>query len=176
MKFLELPYNASFVYAMAQRRKTYNSWELATNKSEGQLSKMLQMENKKIKHSSRSVPVNIKPNGLVEIRMFASTLNQESFMKNLEFVDAFWNWSKETSFNTTYQAFLKWLCSTSQHFTIYHNLLNYLTEDKFGCKQGPPVHNEWKDTIVLRPYGQLTLFDLTPNVYQSDLEDRNDVL
>ncbi len=177
MKFLANQENQSFIFAIAQRRIIYRGQHIGNRlKNDLQIAKLTAVHNKKLICSDdfHYAPIRLKDNGCMEIRIFNSTLNQESFLKNLEFVDAFNHWCKETAFSVDYIQFLKWLASHYKHERIYANLLSYLHKDKFGCKHGPPVCNVWKDLIQARPLGQLVLFE--PTAATEGLEDRLDVL
>jgi hypothetical protein len=104
--------------------------------------------------------------------MFASTLNQESFLKNIEFIDSFHHWCKETSFSVHHKDYLMWLFKSQAHERRYPNLIQYVQRKKFGCKNGAPVVNRWKKYIIQKPLGQLDLFNETIHA----IEDRADVL
>jgi hypothetical protein len=88
---------------------------------------------------------------LVEVRMFRSTLNQESFLKNLEFIDAFLAWTKETGWSVNYIDFLAWLGTKPHHYSRYANLLSYLSKDKFSLWDASrPLVNPWKEKVRQR--------------------------
>jgi hypothetical protein len=174
MKFLELRSNSDFVFALAQRRSLYRGAPLAGNLTAPKIATLALLTNKKLYASEHYGPVFLKENNLMEIRIFNSTLNQESFLKNLEFVDAFRKWCQETAFTLDYTKFVQWLTGHYSHEKRYPNLLSYLCKDQFGCKHSAPVINRWKNLIQARPLGQLDLFELTAEA--EGLEDRADVL
>lgn len=169
MKFLELETNKEFVYAIAQRRRLYRGWNLAKHPNP-KIANLTLIKDKRLSASEHYSPVYLKSNNLMEIRIFNSTLNQESFLKNLEFVDSFRKWCNETAFTLDYTKFLQWLGSHYSHEKRYPNLLSYLGKPTFGCKHGRPVINTWSSLLVSRPLGQLTLFEPTAEV--EGLEDQ----
>jgi hypothetical protein len=111
--------------------------------------------------------------------MFASTLNTGSFLKNLEFIDAFHRWCKETPYSTYYGHFISWL--NDQNPSRYPNLMLYLSHDKFACKQVGVIKNEWKHLLKYNLLGQINLFpntikteDSIRPISDTELEDRNE--
>ncbi len=170
LKFSEALSNQNFIYAIAQRRNLYGGKDIARH-SNPQLKEVAVIQEKKLHSTERAQSVYIKGNGLVEIRMFASTLNQESFLKNIEFVSSFHQWCKETAFSVDYRMYLKWLFNSYAHEKMYPNLWNYVQKKKFGCKNGAPVINEWQDCLKHRPLGQLDLFGQTVNDITEDRQE-----
>lgn len=172
-KFLNTRDNKDLIIAIAQRKTIYGGHALGC--STNQLNQLLVMEKKGIKNSGRST-VHIKA-GIphVELRMFQSTLNHTSFMKNLEFIDAFHKWVKETPFNITQEAFLQWLHKTPLQYR-YPHLLAYLGKLHFPCKYHKPWNNPWVNTFQNK--GQQPLFNFTPiqQIEVDSLEDEADVL
>jgi hypothetical protein len=167
MKFVESQENQQFIYAIAQRRGLYGGATVA-GYHKPKITELATIENKKLKSSSRGSAVHLKQNDLVEIRMFASTLNPESFLKNIEFVDSFWHWCKETSYSVFFGDYLKWLFNHHTHEKRYPNLIQYVQRKKFGCKHGPAVINTWQQYLVTKSLGQLNLF----NEIEPAIEDR----
>ena len=140
--FSEYDKNSEFMDIISQRNYIYGLDEgnKICNGSK-KISGYMQIDGGKILNSSKYRAVHIKGK-LIEVRMFASTLNTTSFFKNLEFIDAFRNWSMETRFDPEYTAFLSWLGTGTYHSRRYHHLIKYLNQDVFYIKD--------KDAQVLR--------------------------
>jgi hypothetical protein len=175
-KFLERRDNGVLVQAIAQRGVLYgtSSFICAENKT---LNNIFTINDGKLTGSiTRSQPVNVK-GSLVEIRMFKTSLNQQSFMKNLEFLYAFKEWCNETSYSIHYMDFINWmLASPLSRYTKYPNLYNYLCRPKFPVKNPAwPVDNLWAPNFTNVVYdlfpGQRDLF--TKDIPQSDADYNN---
>jgi hypothetical protein len=180
--FISSNKNFPFVMAIAQRTSQYGGWNLAA--SEGKLKDQLCLRpvldnslrptgKKTLRSTDRYRPVHLKNDkGHMELRMFASTLNTGSFLKNLEFVTAFWNWSKETSYNIDYGHFITWLNTQSER--LYPNLLEYLRHDQYSVKNLGVIDSKWKGQIKPSLFSQIALF---PNPLRApttlDDEDRD---
>jgi hypothetical protein len=158
-KFVENSDNKNFSQAIAQRTKFYRAEkELGAVKTK--VKDIFRVEDGKVLASvQRNSIVNIKGQLFVEFRMFKSTLNTESFFKNLEFLDAFNRWSKETAFSIKYQDFLHWLMSSKGVRNRYTNLLNYLARPTFYVKGRQGFKSEWSDMISYHNK-QLLLFEV----------------
>ncbi len=158
-KFLDLTHNCHFVWSIAQRTANYNGSEIAS-KISPKIRDALVVANKKlISGAARNKSVNLKAgNKHMEIRMFACTLNKESFIKNLEFLDAFHAWCKETAFSIKYEDFLIWLGSRMHHKYRYEHLISYLSRPKFYIKGNPRWINNTFSHLIKSQRGQLDLF------------------
>lgn len=145
--------NKNFVRAIAQRESIYSS-----SIDIGQLfaptiqqitdGRGLQHRDgkRKLAGAGRYCPINWQSN-IAEFRIFNSTLNEVSFMKNLEFVWALIGWTKEsTGSSTCHRDFIKWVASPQQRST-YPNLLNYLSRKAFFTKGGNRIENTWLPLI-----------------------------
>ena len=159
--------NYNFAKAIAQRNHNYNSVMAGGYKKE-----QIRIKNfhefddktKKMTANNRRGHVNVKGE-LIEIRAFASTLNQESFMKNLEFVDSFRNYVRETPYNIEYQVYLKWLMSRASHLKKYNNLISYLHRKKFPVKNASvSIENVWLDLLKFRPQYLKKPVEFTPTL------------
>ena len=165
IKFVELMGNQDFIRVIAQRVTNYGGKAIAGSRK-GYLNEVVTFEKKKIKErSTRNQSVNVKSERLVEIRMFNSTLNHESFMKNIEFLDAFKAWCKETPLHFDYFNFLNWLGSKPHHKYRYENLISYLSRPHFYVKgltnfagKNQKIPNQFLH-FVKGQRGQLNLFN-----------------
>jgi len=113
--------------------------------------------------------------------MFRTTLNQESFMKNIEFIDAFHKWCIQTPYNTSFKAFLNWLTNPNPDQDRYPNLLAYLSREKFACKETGTFKNPFKQFMKEDfKKGQKLLFADIPEIIvvndKSELEDTGDYI
>lgn len=176
VKFLGEKHNRSLLWGIAQRNYIYSSGyslgshikptlgDLGYNRSE-------QKYDKYIYSSSRYMPVNITSDK-VEFRFFASTLNQESFLKNYEFLDSLWHWTKETSWNTYATTYIAWLAEHPQLHTRWPNLFGYLCRKEFfyktktnGVASCPNPYRQ----LFLKYGKRMILTDVTPDT--NDLRD-----
>jgi hypothetical protein len=158
IKFMDNTSNKVFVRAIAQRKDIYSGETLAENKR--QLKDKVQFKSKgKIGTAqNRYVPVNVKDK-LVELRFFRTTLNTQSFLKNVEFVAAFHDWVSSTGYSDKAETFIDWLCANKFSHQKYVNLIGYLSREKFPCKGGH-LANPWKGRMEAMKKEQLSLFPL----------------
>lgn len=95
--------NADFVSKISQRKiANLDRWAALTDKpntSQNEYSKdMLMYKAKKKKgNSNRYLAVNLQNSNSVEVRIFRGTLNDSSFFKNIEFVQALFDYTKSIS-------------------------------------------------------------------------------
>lgn len=175
IKFVDNPENQNFIRAIAQRATIYNGGMLA--QQQYRLSQTLTLKKGKIITGiNRYVPVNVKGK-LVELRFFRTTLNTESFLKNVEWIFAFYEWVKNTPFSTSHKDFLHWLVNNQRAAGMYSNLFRYFSRKSFSVKGIIPPKNEWKELfsgiIVRKPL----VFPIEPairntpeNVLKGDIE------
>jgi hypothetical protein len=77
----------------------------------------------KEKRSRKYLGIHLTWKGTVEVRIFRGTLKRESFLRNIEFTMASYDFSREVSMrDTTTNTFLKWLDDDRK----YPNLRNYI--------------------------------------------------
>ena len=95
--------NADFVSKISQRKiANLDRWAALTDKpntSQNEYSKdMLMYKAKKKKgNNNRYLAVNLQNSNSVEVRIFRGTLNDSSFFKNIEFVQALFDYTKSIS-------------------------------------------------------------------------------
>jgi len=95
--------NADFVSKISQRKiANLDRWAALTDKpntSQEEYSKdMLMYKAKKKKgNNNRYLAVNLQNSNSVEVRIFRGTLNDSSFFKNIEFVQALFDYTKSIS-------------------------------------------------------------------------------
>ena len=144
-KFCGFHENRAFIWGIAQRSQLYGGHggytgtgidtSIWTGKNKNTpLNSYFKLKDKKILTGPR---YNIYPKAggkLVEIRMFRSTLNTTSFFKNLEFIDAFYEWSKSTKWSIEAPEFIKWLTKKEEYHNRYANLLAYLAQPHWAIK------------------------------------------
>lgn len=175
-RFWNNPENKKFLWAIAQRAIAYgvsNADGIASY--DKKLSSIFKIKNKKLEGHSHFDLINLTKKPLIELRMFRTTLHQESFLKNLEFVDSFRKWCMETPYRINYEVYLQWLNKNSTHKEMYPNLLGYLNRDSFACKQTEKFSNPFKSLMVspdLPIFGSSVVVVNEP----SDLEDAQDLL
>lgn len=153
MMFLCAEENEDFVTAVAQRRSIY-----AASMEIGQLVKRTQTirhiggmqfhhwnnkATKKIQGVGKYAPVCWKDD-IAEFRLFNSTLNETSFMKDLEFVWALIAWTREaTGRSWMHQDFLTWLSHPACR-TTYPALVKYLSRSRFRIRSSDDVESTWQ--------------------------------
>lgn len=159
VKFMHNPDNTSFLLATAQRATLYGGGDIGTFNSS--LKKHITYKNKgKLGGSiQRYSLANVKSN-FIEFRMFRSTLNIESFMKNLELIDGLYRWIHAAPYSNNYMDFIKWLVSTPDNRKRYTHLIHYLDRPKFNVKKlRVPIINSWKPLLTQYTKGQKALFE-----------------
>lgn len=104
---------------------------------------------KKISGVGKYSPINFKDT-LAEFRIFQSTLNKVSYLKNLEFVSALIDWTNPQSATGSgwhHINFLTWLQHRPNARAHYPNLVAFLQRDTIPVKGGPPYPNIYKDLL-----------------------------
>jgi hypothetical protein len=85
--------NKEFIVAISQRKmEKLKKWANIEDDSD---SSLIYKAKKKDGNSERYVAINLKNSQTIEIRIFRGTLNINSFMKNIEFADALFMYTKE---------------------------------------------------------------------------------
>lgn len=142
--------NRDFVRAIAQRENIYSAnmdmgcfvTPSIYNITDGGGLRSTVSSKRKLVGAGRYCPINWQSN-IAEFRIFNSTLNEVSFMKNLEFVWALIGWTKDaTGSSHDHRDFIKWM-NTPQQRRIYPNLINYLSRKAFFTKGGNRIENTW---------------------------------
>ena len=113
--FVNAPENEHFITKIAQREAT----------------RWCQRKPKKLTHDAQDHhdAVYLGNDATVEIRIFRGTVREDRFWKNLEFVDAMVQWTRDISYrDLTYQKFVDYVKS---HQTQYKYLFGYLVETGF---------------------------------------------
>lgn len=178
-RFLDDRHNAEFIHAIAQRSVIYGGYYLGS-KDKPQAKAVLPWigkDIKTIKTIERRCPINIKgvqrgDTGLIEFRMFRSTLNQVSFLKNLEFIDAITSYYKERlGMNVDHRAFIGYVLDNRRR---YPNLIEYLKHPLYFVKGCGVVKNTWRalvDGVVVKKFDPLNEYGPALNA-----NDPNDLL
>lgn len=164
MMFLTAASNVDFVRSVAQRSYIYNAdYDIGSVRSPnvGAVGRYLFDVSQRIPGTSRYYrrkiygrgkfcPVNWKSSPEVaEFRIFQSTLNEDSFMKNLEFVWALHAWTKPeaaTGNSYDYKDFVTWLAAPQRRAEFPH-LLKYLSKKRFFTTNGDTINNQWLSFI-----------------------------
>lgn len=108
-----------FIVSISQRKiEQIKKWASIEDETESEL---IYKAKKKCGNSSRYCAINLQNGATIEIRIFRGTLNYASFMKNIEFVDALYNYTKESN-NCTLIGFKEFINSTSS----YSNLKKFI--------------------------------------------------
>lgn len=147
-KFFGDSKNKAFLWAVAQRAKMYGGYTLGSSNNP-KLADTLIIKDKKVAGGvDRRQPVNIKGTSFIEFRLFRSTLNQVSFLKNLEFIDAIINYLKSApGVKVDHRTFILWL-QKPENSKRYPNLLTYLQHPLFFVKGAGKVKNDWLDLFT----------------------------
>lgn len=163
-RFFDDKKNAAFIHAIAQRNVIYGGYYLGS-KDKPQAKVVLPWIGKDIKtirSQERRCPINIKgvrtgDASLIEFRMFRSTLNQVSFLKNLEFIDAITSYYKERlGMNVDHRAFIGYVLDNRRR---YPNLIEYLKHPVYFVKGCGVVKNTWRslvEGVVIKKYDPLS--------------------
>jgi hypothetical protein len=125
MRFMNLKDNHSFVTKVAQRAS--NRYSLYAEKS---LKSHLE-EIHGIPHvgrdEARRVAVNCTNSNTVEVRIFRGNLSKVGFFKNLEFVHAVWEFTKDAPITElNYKNFIFWLFDSRNDTKFYKHLKVWL--------------------------------------------------
>jgi hypothetical protein len=118
LKFMEFFYrdeNRQFMLGISQRKESrMRQWaNLGVHPREYR-----HEARTKCKRTARSVAVNITRH-TAEVRLFRGTLHPVSFQKNLEFVNAMYHFSRETSLRKThFEDFLNWMERTDGYVNL----------------------------------------------------------
>jgi hypothetical protein len=149
--------NANFVRAIAQRNQIYNSRHgVGMGETDNIKVRNISTEfitrrdtngvavGRKIYGRGKYCPVNWKAS-LAEFRIFQSTTNEMTFVKNLEFVWALQAWTKPeaatgSSFN--HLDFINWLNEPAQR-KEFPNLVAFLSKKVFYGTNCPPIISSW---------------------------------
>jgi hypothetical protein len=159
--FLAAEENRDFVTAIAQRASVYHP-TLDMGKTEKLHQKVRNMGGldtkdyrtnmygesipvRKLVGRGKYAPMNMHTER-IEIRIFQSTLNLSSFMKNLEFTWALVDWTNlksSTGTSWVYQDFLRWLAKRPHVERDFPHLMAYLRKPKFDLRDDDRVRNAW---------------------------------
>lgn len=148
-RFFDQKENYEFISAIAQRSKLYGGYVLGQASIAKASSQLGWEKGKQGKMASkdRRQPINIKK-GLIEFRMFRSTLNQVSFLKNMEFIDALTSYFKEEmGQSVSHVCFINWLIKNQKR---YPNLILYLKHPLFFVKGIGPIKNVWSTLVKVK--------------------------
>lgn len=147
-KFFDDAKNREFLWCVAQRARMYGGYTLGGD-AEPSVKKTLVFDRKKIHGGvDRRQPVNLKGSKFIEFRMFRSTLNQVSFLKNLEFIDALIQYlSGLPGSKPDHRSFILWL-QRPENSKRYPNLLIYLQHPLFFVRGAGKVKNNWSDLFM----------------------------
>jgi len=118
--------NGTFLGIIAQRFKGYRTGDFTTANAT-----FRDLTNRKANGTinygeTKYTNIYVKDVDLIEFRLFRSTLNTESFLKNIEYVAAMLQWIKSTPYSKEYEDFLTWLSSNTARTLRYPNLMGYL--------------------------------------------------
>ncbi len=147
-KFFDDAKNREFLWCVAQRARMYGGYTLGGD-DKPSVKRTLVFDKKKIRGGvDRRQPVNLKGTKFIEFRMFRSTLNQVSFLKNLEFIDALIQYlSGLPGSKPDHRSFILWL-QRPENSKRYPNLLIYLQHPLFFVRGAGKVKNNWADLFM----------------------------
>jgi len=167
IKFVESKQNAQYIQGLAQRGVLYGQGTAICSYDKKISDVVLYQKGKMVGSTNRNQAINLKgQDGLCEVRMFRSTLNDVSFFKNLEFLWAFHRWCGETPFSFSAQAFNEWLLKTPHMYYDFPNLYAYMAHDVFPCKVPQwdldnPYAKDFSKLVFILKRGQKDLFEQT---------------
>lgn len=155
--FLATDENEKFVKAVAQRdtiygvNNGYNMGSLAKKLKVNHVSNSIEMNynlnKKKISGKGKYCPINWKES-LAEFRIFQSTTNPSSIMKNFEFVWALHAWTKEITGSTfNHRDFVAWL-NTHARRKEFPFLYAFLSKNVFYGTNYPAITSTWQDLFT----------------------------
>lgn len=160
VKFFDDKENNNFVLGLAQRRVIYSGGILG-NIEKPKLKDKVNLAEGKIQGSNaRYVPVNVKQKGLVELRFWRTTLNTESFLKNLEWFWLFHKWVESTPYSHKAKDFVTWVLANKQYHGMVPNFIGYYSRNKFPVKKYGMVENYYAKLFQEQQEGQIPLFNL----------------
>lgn len=161
MMFLVAEQNKGFVQAIAQRHTIYHpdvdiggfgTWYQKVSHIGGSVHNKIATRNhrSKICGVGKYAPLQLKTSpDIAEFRLFQSTLNPTSFMKNIEFVYALWAWTTPraaTGNSWNHMDFITWLTAPQQRAS-YPALVAYLSRPVFKIKGGYSIKNTWLELM-----------------------------
>ena len=107
--------NKTFVTAISQRKtESINRWAAIESEPD---SSIIYKAKKKSGNDRRYVAINLQNEHTVEIRIFRGTLNIHSFMKNLEFCYALFNFTRDIN-DTSIDAFKKYINQSNEYAVL----------------------------------------------------------
>jgi hypothetical protein len=127
IKFVYYPGNRDFINALSERvnETSYAAFRTSDTTTMSRFAK-----GKHNTSGDRHSAINATGESTVEVRFFASTTNPLSFMKNLEFVFALYEYVSTSSYQDYHaQMFLTWLSSRS-NANKYRNLVLWLKDSQ----------------------------------------------
>ncbi len=164
VKFCDMKENQWFMRGIAQRKAIYGRGgtdEICSGNFEKLQERIMVKDKKILSGIQRYQPLNIKGDGkLVEIRFFRTTLNTESFLKNIEFVHAMNVWCKTTAFSVRHIDFCNWLLQTLWCHKKYPNLIGYLSREKLPVKGVGSVKNTLHNLFNDKKIDKLNIVNL----------------
>jgi hypothetical protein len=176
-RFFDDKQNSAFIAAVAQRNVIYGGYYLGAK--DKPVAKMvlpwIGKDIKTIRSQERRCPINIKgiqrgETGLIEFRMFRSTLNQVSFLKNLEFIDAITSYYKERlGMSVDHRLFIGYVLDNRRR---YPNLIEYLKHPVYFVKGCGVVKNTWRslvEGVVVKKFDPLSEYG--PSLVSGDPAD-----
>lgn len=111
--------NKDFITAISQRKQEHlERWAAIESEPD---SSIIYKAKKKNGNSKRYVAINLQNDKTIELRVFRGTLNYYSFMKNIEFAYALFNFSRDVN-DTSVEAFKKYI-SKSNEYTMLNKFI-----------------------------------------------------
>ena len=104
--------NRDFVTSISQRKiEALDRWATIDNDDE---SAIIYKAKKKYGNSRRYVAINLQNDKTIELRIFRGTLNYQSFMKNIEFTYALFNFTRDVK-DTSLEQFKEYINQSSEY-------------------------------------------------------------
>jgi len=111
--------NKDFITAISQRKEEHlERWAAIESEPD---SSIIYKAKKKNGNSKRYVAINLQNDKTIELRVFRGTLNYYSFMKNIEFAYALFNFSRDVN-DTSVEGFKKYI-SKSNEYTMLNKFI-----------------------------------------------------
>lgn len=144
MNFMYNQENQTFLNFIFQRNMNYGSFEIGIPNTYNLKENHSKVYNKqfiinkvnkhKVTHTTRSTTINLTKPNFIEIRAFQTTNKVSEILKNMQFINALWNWLRSNNCNMTPLAknFLDWVMNLDKNNRkTYQDLIKYIQHPTF---------------------------------------------
>jgi hypothetical protein len=132
--FITNPSNFDFIYCISERPTTQNLREWAPLPTYGHPTKILGSKSARNVNSGLRGAVHYKGNKTVEVRLFKGIVSYATIIKNLEFVDSVYEYTRLHELSQIgLSHYLKWLNDTPKNkYTLLKAFLNEIKAEEFA--------------------------------------------